>query len=63
MAREFKLPDLGEGIHEGEIVKFLVSVGVQVIEDQPILEVDTDMSTVEIPSTFTATVSDARLTA
>ncbi len=63
MAQEFKLPDLGEGIHEGEIVKVLVAVGDQVKEDQPILEVETDKATVEIPSPFTGTVSDVRVSA
>ncbi|HSJ57888.1 MAG TPA: dihydrolipoamide acetyltransferase family protein [Anaerolineae bacterium] len=63
MAREFKLPDLGEGIHEGEIVKVLVSVGDEVAEDQPILEVETDKATVEIPSPYTGTVSDVRVKA
>jgi pyruvate dehydrogenase E2 component (dihydrolipoamide acetyltransferase) len=56
MAREFKLPDLGEGIHEGEVISVLVSVGDKVEEGDPILEVETDKASVEIPSPFTATV-------
>jgi pyruvate dehydrogenase E2 component (dihydrolipoamide acetyltransferase) len=61
MAQEFKLPDLGEGIHEGEIVKVLVRVGDDIQEDEPILEVETDKATVEIPSPFTGTVTDIRV--
>ena len=57
MAREFRLPDLGEGVHEGEILRVLVSVGDQVREDQPILEVETDKAAVEIPSPYTGTVT------
>ncbi|TMB31934.1 MAG: 2-oxo acid dehydrogenase subunit E2 [Deltaproteobacteria bacterium] len=51
MARwEFKLPDIGEGVVEGEIVKWLVQPGDQIVEDQPLLEVMTDKATVVIPS-------------
>ncbi len=47
---EFKLPDVGEGVVEGEIVKWLVKEGDAVAEDQPLVEVMTDKATVTIPS-------------
>ncbi|HEY2931287.1 MAG TPA: dihydrolipoamide acetyltransferase family protein [Acidobacteriota bacterium] len=50
MAFEFKLPDIGEGVVEGEIVSWLVKEGDAVHEDQPLVEVMTDKATVEIPS-------------
>ena len=46
----FKLPDIGEGIVEGEIVKWLVKKGVSVDEDEPLVEIMTDKATVSIPS-------------
>jgi pyruvate dehydrogenase E2 component (dihydrolipoamide acetyltransferase) len=51
MAIEVKLPDIGEGVTEGEIVRWLVKEGDMVKHDQPLLEVMTDKATVEIPST------------
>ena len=50
MLFQFKLPDIGEGVVEGEIVKWLVGDGDSVREDQPLVEVMTDKATVEIPS-------------
>ena len=61
MPREFKLPDLGEGIHEGEIVDVLISAGDEVKEDQPILVVETDKATSEIPSPYTGKVAEIRV--
>jgi len=50
MAYELKLPDLGEGVREGEIARWLVEVGQEVAEDDPLVEIQTDKTTVEIPS-------------
>ena len=50
MALEFRLPDIGEGVVEGEIIKWLVNEGDTLREDQPMVEVMTDKATVEIPS-------------
>ncbi len=53
----FKLPDIGEGVVEGEVVEWMVSVGDTVKEDDPILSVMTDKATVEIPSPVDGEVS------
>lgn len=58
MSNEFKLPDIGEGLAEGEIVKWLVAVGDTVEEDQPLVEVMTDKATVEIPSPRAGTIAE-----
>jgi pyruvate dehydrogenase E2 component (dihydrolipoamide acetyltransferase) len=50
MPYEFKLPDLGEGLTEGEVARWLVSEGQDVAEDEPLVEIQTDKTTVEIPS-------------
>src|ERR1700722_1268863 len=55
---EFKLPDIGEGVHEGEITKWLVHPGDPIKADQPMVEVMTDKATVEIPSPVTGAVSE-----
>ncbi len=56
--REFTLPDVGEGVAEGELVSWLVSVGDPVREDQPVAEVETDKALVEIPSPVDGTVRE-----
>lgn len=58
MAFQFKLPDIGEGIHEGEIVKWHVAVGDTINEDDTLLEVQNDKSVEEIPSPVTGKVSN-----
>jgi len=50
VAYELKLPDLGEGLTEGEVARWLVSEGDVVAEDDPLVEIQTDKTTVEIPS-------------
>jgi pyruvate dehydrogenase E2 component (dihydrolipoamide acetyltransferase) len=57
VAYEFKLPDLGEGLTEGEISRWLVSEGQEIGEDDPLVEVQTDKTTVEIPSPAAGTVT------
>jgi pyruvate dehydrogenase E2 component (dihydrolipoamide acetyltransferase) len=57
VAYEFKLPDLGEGLTEGEIGRWLVSEGDEIKEDDPLVEIATDKTTVEIPSPAAGTVS------
>ncbi|MCJ7830064.1 MAG: 2-oxo acid dehydrogenase subunit E2, partial [Desulfobacterales bacterium] len=61
MARSFKLPDLGEGIHEGEVLAVRVTVGDAVSEGDIILEVETDKAAVEIPSPYTAKIEEIRV--
>jgi pyruvate dehydrogenase E2 component (dihydrolipoamide acetyltransferase) len=54
---EFKLPDLGEGLTEGEIARWLVTEGQEIAEDEPLVEIQTDKTTVEIPSPAAGTVT------
>src|SRR5438552_469222 len=60
MAREFKLPDIGEGVHEGEVVKWFVKEGDPIRENDPVVEVMTDKVTVQIPSPVTGKVLQLR---
>jgi 2-oxoisovalerate dehydrogenase E2 component (dihydrolipoyl transacylase) len=54
--REFKLPDLGEGLTDGEVVRWLVAVGDAIALNQPIVEIETAKAVVEIPAPYAGTV-------
>jgi pyruvate dehydrogenase E2 component (dihydrolipoamide acetyltransferase) len=56
MAKQFRFPDIGEGITEGEIVKWVVKEGETVKEDQTLGEIETDKAIVEIPSPYKGTI-------
>ncbi|RME74408.1 MAG: 2-oxo acid dehydrogenase subunit E2, partial [Planctomycetota bacterium] len=60
MAFEFKLPDIGEGTVEGEVVQWLVKEGDRVEPDQPVLEVMTDKATVELTAPVAGVVKELR---
>jgi pyruvate dehydrogenase E2 component (dihydrolipoamide acetyltransferase) len=57
MARQFTLPDLGEGLEEAEIVAWLVNEGDHVVANQPLVSVETDKAVVEIPSPWSGTIA------
>lgn len=63
MATQFKLPELGENITAGTIVKVLVAVGDSVKKEQPVLEMETDKAVVEVPSSVEGTVSEIHVKA
>jgi pyruvate dehydrogenase E2 component (dihydrolipoamide acetyltransferase) len=56
MAHSFKLPDLGEGLTEGEVARWHVAEGQEIAEDEPLVDIQTDKATVEIPSPYAGTV-------
>ncbi len=62
MVHEFKLPDVGEGVAEGELLEWLVEEGDPVSEDQPVAEVETDKAVVDVPSPVDGTVHERRAT-
>ena len=56
MIETFELPDVGEGVAEGELVRWLVETGDEIEEDQPLAEVETDKALVDLPSPYAGTV-------
>lgn len=58
---EFKLPELGENITQGDLVRLMISPGAKVAEGQPVMEIETDKAVVEVPSSVTGTVKEVRV--
>jgi pyruvate dehydrogenase E2 component (dihydrolipoamide acetyltransferase) len=58
---EFKLPELGENIDQGDLVRLMISPGASVTEGQPVMELETDKAVVEVPSSVTGTVKEIRV--
>ncbi len=58
---EFKLPELGENIDQGDLVRLMISLGASVTEGQPVMELETDKAVVEVPSSVTGTVNEIRV--
>jgi pyruvate dehydrogenase E2 component (dihydrolipoamide acetyltransferase) len=63
MAVEFKLPELGENIEKGDVVRVLVAVGDPITVDQSILELETDKATIDVPSSVSGVVKEIRVKA
>jgi pyruvate dehydrogenase E2 component (dihydrolipoamide acetyltransferase) len=59
--QEFTLPNLGEGVEKGDVLRVLVKVGDRVKQDQPILELETDKATIEVPSTVEGVVKELKI--
>src|SRR3954467_14776358 len=61
MPTEFTLPELGENIAAGDVVRVLVSPGDTIAKDQPVLELETDKATIEVPSSVAGTVGEIKV--
>ena len=58
---EFKVPELGENVTTGDVLRVLVNVGDTIEKDQPVVELETDKATVEVPSSVAGVVKDIRV--
>ena len=58
---EFKLPELGENISQGDLVRLMISPGAKVSEGQPVMELETDKAVVEVPSSVTGVVKEIQV--
>src|SRR5580704_3832683 len=61
MATEFKLPELGENIESGDLVRLMIKPGGNITEGEPVMELETDKAVVEVPSTVTGTIGEVRV--
>src|SRR5688572_15438374 len=58
---EFKIPELGENVAAGDVTKVLVNVGDTIAREQPVLELETDKATIEVPSSVAGVVKEIRV--
>ena len=58
---EFKVPELGENVASGDVAKVLVSVGDTVKKEQPVIELETDKATIEVPSSVAGVVKEIKV--
>ena len=58
---DFKLPELGENIEQGDLVRLMITPGASISEGQPVMELETDKAVVEVPSSVSGTVKDIRV--
>src|SRR6476620_2434917 len=63
MPTELRLPELGENVTAGDVVRILVKPGDGITKDQPVLELETDKATIEVPSSLAGTVKDVKVKA
>ena len=61
MPTDFKLPELGENIEAGDLVRLMIEPGASVSEGQPVMELETDKAVIEVPSSVSGTVKDIRV--
>jgi pyruvate dehydrogenase E2 component (dihydrolipoamide acetyltransferase) len=61
MPTEFKLPELGENIESGDLVRLMIKPGAPIAEGEPVMELETDKAVVEVPSSVTGTVGEIRV--
>lgn len=61
MPTEFKLPELGENIESGDLVRLLIKPGASIAEGEPVMELETDKAVVEVPSSLTGTIGEIRV--
>jgi pyruvate dehydrogenase E2 component (dihydrolipoamide acetyltransferase) len=61
MPTEFKIPELGENVTAGDVVRVLVKAGDTIEKDQPVLELETDKATIEVPSSVSGTIQDVKV--
>src|SRR6266478_6137575 len=61
MATEFKLPELGENIESGDLVRLMIKPGASISEGEPVMELETDKAVVEVPSSVSGTIGEIRV--